>query len=170
MFFRFVSLVSLLLPTANLLSQSLPLPAEKSAATAQHFVCNTGYTSEQCHLQMAKLKQVLDKYPADRLGEWTWVLIRSQDWKKIKRLTGLDPDSPAFTLLSRRETFFEEALVAPVPERSAQLIQQWSSSIDDLLTLAVTHELGHALCTEKDEHRADASGRLLRAGKEVSCR
>jgi hypothetical protein len=54
--------------------------------------------------------------------------------------------------------------------RSAELIKHWSSSIDELLQLAVTHEMGHALCNEEDEHRADANGRVLRAGGKLQCR
>ncbi|MGI8771832.1 MAG: hypothetical protein ACR2JE_10375 [Acidobacteriaceae bacterium] len=136
----------------------------------QHFVCNNGYTAALCRTQMDVLREVLGRYPAGDLGEWTWVLVRSEDWKPIKRRLRLDPDSPAFSFLERRETFIEEALVAPVPGRSAELITQWSSSIDDLLTLAITHELGHALCNEADEHKADAYGRLLRAGRLHVCR
>jgi len=119
---------------------------------------------------MEVLRGTLARYPSGTLGEWTWVLVRSQDWKPIKRRLRLDPDSPAFSFLPRRETFIEEALVAPVPGRSAELIVHWSSSIDDLLTLAITHELGHALCNEQDEHKADAYGRLLRTGRLPDCR
>ncbi|MGI8773366.1 MAG: hypothetical protein ACR2JE_18230 [Acidobacteriaceae bacterium] len=118
---------------------------------------------------MEVLRGVLARYPSGTLGEWTWVLVRSGDWKPMKRRLRLDSDSPAFSFLARRETFIEEALVAPVPGRSAELIVHWSSSIDDLLTLAITHELGHALCNEQDEHKADAYGRLLRTGRLPDC-
>jgi len=30
--------------------------------------------------------------------------------------------------------------------------------MDDLLNLALTHELGHALCNERNERKADANG------------
>jgi hypothetical protein len=146
-------------------------PSPRSASGGQpHFVCNTGYSVELCRRQMDVLRGVLGRYPSGALGEWTWVLVRSGDWKPIKRRLRLDPDSPAFSFLPRRETFIEEALVAPVPGRSAELIVHWSSSIDDLLTLAVTHELGHALCNEQDEHKADAYGRSLRTGRLPDCR
>jgi len=60
--------------------------------------------------------------------------------------------------------------VSPVTERRAELIRQWSLGMDDLLKLAVTHELGHALCDEKNEKKADAYGEELRKGVTVSCR
>lgn len=144
--------------------------AQPVSVVHQHFVCNTGYTKEHCEQQMRALSAVLDRYPARALGEWTWVLVRSEDWKGIKHRIGGEPDSPAFSSLAQRETFFEEALVVPVPARSAELIKHWSSSIDQLLELAVTHELGHALCHEENEYKADAYGQLLRAGKALNCR
>jgi len=38
-----------------------------------------------------------------------------------------------------------------------------------LLDLAVTHELGHAICHDQDERRADDYGRELRQKKTVDC-
>jgi hypothetical protein len=136
----------------------------------QHFVCNAGYSQQECHDQMSALRPLLNKYGASRLGDWTWVLIKSQDWKAIQSIHGMDPDSPAFTVLNLRETFFEEALVTPVPERRVELIRQWSLGMDDLLKLAVTHELGHALCNERNERKADAYGELLRKDQAVQCK
>jgi hypothetical protein len=136
----------------------------------QHFVCNTGYSLEECQRQMKILHAALDRHQAVNLGDWTWVLVRSMDWKPLKAKLRLNPDSPAFTALENRETFFEEALVAPVPGRSAELIKSWSSSMDDLLDLAVSHELGHALCHEHGEFKADSYGRSLREGKPIDCK
>jgi hypothetical protein len=150
---------------------SLTNPGKEEAAqqAPQHFVCNTGYSAQQCHEQTSVLRPLLDKYGADRLGDWTWVLVKSDDWKALQRQHRMDPDSPAFTVLDRRETFFEEALVSPVTTRRVELVRQWSLSMDDLLKLAVTHELGHALCSEKNEKNADAYGEQLRQGQPVQC-
>ena len=155
-------------------SQTLPLtnPAKENAVpqpASQHFVCNTGYSLQQCHEQMSVLRPLLDQYGAGRLGDWTWILVKSDDWKDFKRDHRMDPDSPAFTVLDRRETFFEEALVSPVMVRRVELVRQWSLGVDDLLKLAVTHELGHALCNEKNEKKADAYGEELRKGQTVVC-
>jgi hypothetical protein len=152
--------VSLTKPSNENIPQPIP----------QHFVCNTGYTPQQCHEQVSVLRPQLDKYGAARLGDWTWVLVKSDDWKELQRQHRMDPDSPAFTVLDRRETFFEEALVSPVTVRRAELVKQWSLGMDELLNLAVTHELGHALCSEKNERKADAYGAELRAGQAVVCK
>jgi hypothetical protein len=155
-------------------SQTVPLTnpakADVPEPVPQHFVCNTGYTPQQCHEQMAVLRPLLDKYGASRLGEWTWVLVKSDDWKELQLKHRMDPNSPAFSVLDRRETFFEEALVSPVAPRRVELVRQWSLGMDDLLKLAVTHELGHALCNEKNEKKADAYGEELRKGNTVSCK
>ena len=71
------------------------------------------------------LRKVLDKYPVGQLGEWTWVLVRSSDWKAIKAARGLDPDSPAFTYYAGKETFVEEVLVTQVPGRGGLLLVKW---------------------------------------------
>ena len=173
--FRF-TLSTLILTFALQLGIAQTVPLTDSARmdipqlVPQHFVCNTGYTLQQCHQQMSVLRLLLNKYGAGRLGDWTWVLVKSDDWMDMKRQHRMDPDSPAFTVLDRRETFFEEALVSSVTVRQVELVRQWSLGLDDLLKLAVTHELGHALCNEKNERKADAYGEQLRRGVAVVCK
>ena len=148
-----------------------PLGRSLPRAGQQHFACYKGYAPEACQQHAMALSRVLDRYQTTRdLPDWTWVFIRSDDWQQIKRRIRLDPNSPAFTSLKDRETFFEEALFARLPLRRAELVKYWSRSIDDLLELAVTHELGHVLCGEEDEHRADDYGRVLRSGGTVRCK
>lgn len=136
---------------------------------AQRFVCNTGYTMPECIRQASALREALKPYHPERLGEWTWVLVKSADWKVILLSRGLNPDSPAFTVLEKRQTFLEEALFAQVPKRSAELLRFWSVPLDKMLDLAITHELGHAICNMQDEHLADDYGRQLREGKNAEC-
>jgi hypothetical protein len=135
----------------------------------QHFVCHTGYTLEKCHADVAVLQKALAKYPVGQLGEWTWVLVRSEDWKAIVTPRGLNPDSPAFTYYPGKATFFEDALVAEVPRRRFNLQSSWGMSIEDLLVYAIAHELGHALCNERDEGKANRTAKLLRQGGPPSC-
>jgi hypothetical protein len=135
----------------------------------QHFVCSTGYSLSKCQADMAVLRKTLAKYRAAELGEWTWVLVRSADWKYFVMPHGIDPDSPAVTYLPKRETFIEEALVATVPQRVGELIVRWGMNIDDLLELAVTHELAHVLCNEPSEAKANRAARTLLEGKPLSC-
>src|SRR5215510_9772671 len=90
------------------------------------------------------------------LGEWTWILVRSDDWSPILRRVGRDPDSPAFTIPGRRQTFLEEALFRHSPGRSRILMEKLGVPLDQFLALAVSHELGHALCHETSEAQASA--------------
>jgi hypothetical protein len=135
----------------------------------QQFVCNTGYKQKECNEETVALRKALANYPVAQLGNWTWILVRSEDWKAIKLLRGLDPDSPAFTFYPKRETFIEEALVTQVPVRARELLLKWDMNRRDLLDLAVRHELGHALCNDANERNADRVARLLEQKKEISC-
>jgi hypothetical protein len=151
-------------------SKCAPPQGRATIGSPQHFVCNTGYTLEKCQKDVAVLRKVLEKYPVEQLGEWTWVLVRSVDWKEIKVTRKMDPNSPAFTYYSQRETFLEEALVAEVGLRRVDLLLVWGMSIDNLLDYAVSHELGHALCNERNEAEAERVARLLRKGNLSPCR
>src|ERR1700756_2326478 len=150
-------------------SQAVAEAGPPVGAPAQHFVCNIGYSLSKCKADMAVLRKTLAKYPAAELGEWTWVLVRSADWKYVVMPRGIDPDSPAFTYLPKRETFIEEALVAIVPQRAGDLILRWQMSTDDLRELAVAHELAHVLCNEANEAKANRAARTLLEGNPLSC-
>lgn len=144
-------------------------PRPQKGAAIQHFVCNTGYTVERCRNDLAALRSALAKYPVAQLGDWTWILVRSEDWKAILLPRGLDPDSPAFTYYPKRETFIEEALVTEVPGRHRELLLKWNMGLRDLLEFAIAHELGHALCNDRDEWNANRVGQMLRDGNTPSC-
>jgi hypothetical protein len=116
------------------------------------------------------LRKALANYPVAQLGNWTWILVRSEDWKAILLPRGLDPHSPAFTFYPKRETFIEETLVTQVPMRGSELLLKWNMSTRDLLDLAIRHELGHALCNDANERNADRVAKLLEQGKTISCR
>jgi hypothetical protein len=134
-----------------------------------HFVCSKGYTMEKCYEQVAVLRSTLAKYPLAQVGEWTWILVRSEDWKAIVVPRGLDPDSPAFTYSAKRETFIEEALVADVPGRRGELKARWHIRADKLRELVAAHELGHAFCNDRSEAVANQQAERLRDGKTPSC-
>jgi len=136
---------------------------------AQKFVCNTGYSRKQCDEEMTVLRKALANYPASDLGEWTWVLVRSEDWKLILLAHGLSPGTAALTAVGAKTTFFEGALVAGPSGRVSELIDIWHVGRDGLLDLAVRHELGHALCNDANERRADRIARLLEQRKPISC-
>ena len=123
-----------------------------TALSNQEFHCHTGYPLAQCQRDILQLKSVLAHYPLQGLGHWTWVLVRSQDWKPISRHLQLNPESPAFTALEPRETFLEEAMFAHGPERIAELMDEWQSSMPDLLELEIRRTHGTRALEEMIEH------------------
>lgn len=151
------------------LTSAVPAPQPQATASVQRFVCNTGYTIEKCRTDIAVLRKTLAKFPVAGFGAWTWVLVKSEDWKSIVVPRGLSPDSPAFTYYEKRETFIEEALVAEIPGRRRDLLLKWHMSMQNLLDFAVAHELGHALCNEKDEQKANRVAKMLRQGQPFVC-
>ena len=153
---------------------NIPLPPSTAArpqpeVSLQHFVCSRGYTVERCYQDVALLRQTLAKYPLPQVQEWTWILVRSEDWKAIVLPRGLDPDSPAFTYSAKRQTFIEEALVADVPWRADELRARWHMQADKLRDLVAAHELGHALCKDRSETIANQQAERFQHGKSPSC-
>lgn len=146
-----------------------PGNARRSAST-QHFVCDKGYSQNECDNQMAVLRKAIAKYSVPELGEWTWVLVRSGRWELILRNRRLNPDVPALTDPVGRATFFEEALVAGSPGRIVLLMVVWHMGREKLLDLAIRHELGHALCDEPSEAEAARVADLLEQNRPISCR
>jgi len=135
----------------------------------QKFVCNLGYTVVGCRWQRAIVQKMVVQYHREDLGDWTWVLVRAEDWKDLMRKLHLNPESPAFTALDLRETFLEESLITPKPERAKELMDEFRIPLDELLDLAVTHELGHAICHGGTEFMAEQFGKRLRAGLHPYC-
>ena len=140
------------------------------SAPERHFVCNTGYTLKQCNEEMVVLKKALKNYPTFDLGEWTWVLVRSEDWRLILLARRLDSNIPALTDPAARTTFFEEVLVAGASGRMSELMAVWHMGRESLLDSAIRHELGHALCNDASEMNADFVARLLEQKKPIFCR
>src|SRR3954470_7855153 len=89
----------------------------------QHLFCNSGYKERECLHQLAILTRKLERFHADAAGEWTWVLVRTDDWPQLMKTHGLNPNSPAFSALDRHETYLEETLVTLNPVRSVKLME-----------------------------------------------
>src|SRR5262249_9341817 len=149
-------------------------PAFRASADKEdspfEFYCHTGYTLAECVVQHDRLRALLMKFNLRNLGQWRWVLVRSEDWGPILRRVGRDADSPAFTVLENRVTFLEEALFVPVPGRDHTLLEKWRVPPLELLEYAVAHELGHAVCGERDERQASVYGRELIDSSAIRCR
>ena len=90
-------------------------------------------------------------------------------WKGLVRSQGGDPVSPAFSMLEQRVTLMDGGLFTGSASRNKELLERFGMTGPNLLNLAITHEMGHAICQEKDERRADDYGRELRDGKIPDC-
>lgn len=147
-------------------------PTDLSAQThacKQHFACNIGYTKQECQAATAVLKNVVERYPVDALGQWTWVLVRTADWKYVLPAKGINMNDPAFSNLTKRISFLDGSLVDRVSIRGLELRMIWHMPIEDLLDLTIRHELAHALCNDRDESRTNRAAIALKDGTPLSC-
>jgi hypothetical protein len=135
----------------------------------QRFLCAKPYSIPECDKQVVILQAALRRYPIEGLGQWTWILVRSEDWKPILTRVQMGPNSPAFSILERRQTFLEEALLVANPKRQLELLNKWNIPFDKFLDFAIRHELGHAFCSESDEIKAERLGQGLRKGEGPVC-
>ena len=168
---RLKTLLRLLAPFSLLLQWEVSTVASaQTQAPKQHFACNVGYTPHDCQVAITVLRNALAQYPVHAVGEWTWVLVRSEDWKQLLSNGGFDSNNPAFSYLPKRETFFDGSLVVKESTRGMELSVEWHMPIEDLLDLAIRHELAHALCNERDEIKINRAAVALKNGTPLSCR
>jgi len=151
-----------------LAAQTNGTASAQKQAPKQHFVCS--YTPRECQAAMTVLGKTLERYHGEGLGEWTWVLVRTEDWKRLLAERRFDPNHPAFSYLPKRETFLDGALVVRSPIRGVELSAMWHMAIEDLFDLAIRHELAHALCNDPDETKAERAAIALKNGAPLSCR
>jgi hypothetical protein len=144
--------------------------ANDSIPVTIHFFCSQGYDKEECLLDTTALRKALAPYPLQLLGEWSFYLVLAPDWKPLARSQGGPAVSPAFSLLLGRATVMDRSLFAGTADRKLEL-GKWSGipAGPALVDIAVTHELGHALCQEKNERLANEYGKELRSGKVPDC-
>jgi hypothetical protein len=133
------------------------------------FSCTQDYDRQACLKDSISLRHALAPYPLDQLGAWSFVLAPSGNWTNLVHSLGGDPISPAFSIIEQRTTVMERSLFSATPSRSKDLLLTFGVIGNALLDLAVTHELGHAICHDQDERRADDYGRALREKKPVAC-
>jgi hypothetical protein len=145
------------------------LDATVSIPKTIQFFCTQDYDREACLKDSIALRHALAPYPLDQLGAWSFVLAPSDDWKNLVRNLGGNPTSPAFSIIEQRTTVLERSLFSATPSRNKELLLTFGVIGSALLDRAVTHELGHGVCQERDERRADDYGRKLRHTKTVVC-
>jgi hypothetical protein len=135
----------------------------------QRFICDDGSDRNQCRQEVAAIRMELMHYPTAVPAHWSWVIVRSEDWSPLTRKLHLDRRSPAFTAIDERETFLEEALFSPLPTRTSELVRDFHVPFEQLLAVALSHELGHAICHGGDESTANRISDQLRSGKRPDC-
>jgi hypothetical protein len=158
-----------LLLWAFLASNAAAGPRRPVGVPPQKFVCDVGYDQKLCSQQMAVFRKALARYPVERLGPWTWILVRSSDWNRLLRERRLHPETPALTYLPAHQTFFDEALLVPQSLRANELTESWHMGMPELLDLTIAHEFAHSLCVDVNEARTVQRSRVLRRGGSLSC-
>lgn len=158
-------------PVSCFAQQNSPLRAYPAGNWgSQTFLCESGFPAGDCKSDFEILKSHLQNYPTAQLGVWTWVIVQSNHWKELGRSLGLDSASPAYSAIEDRLTLIDESmLVQRDANRNAELILKFDLPLSKLIDLAITHEMGHALCGFKDEYKADAVGKRLREGTLPYC-
>jgi len=155
--------------TQTLKLVTVHFPASGPTPNTIQFLCSQNYDRAECVKDAKTLWQAIATYPVDRLGAWSYVLVPADDWKPLVRGQGGDPVSPAFSMLDQRMTLLDASLFSGSAGRNKELMQRFDMIGLPLLDLAVTHELGHGICQEKNERRAEDYGRQLRGGKTPGC-
>ena len=155
--------------TQNLKMIAVRFPANGSTPNMIQFLCSQKYDRTACMKDATALRQALMSYPVQLLGAWSFVLVPADDWKTLVRSQGGDSVSPAFSMLEQRLTLLDSSLFSASASRNKELMQRFSLMGSALVELAITHEMGHGICQEKDERRADDYGRELRDGKIPDC-
>jgi hypothetical protein len=145
--------------------------ADGAIASSIHFFCSEGYDKDECLHDVAALRKALAPYPLRLLGEWSFYLVLAPAWKPLAQRHGGPAVSPAFSLLLGRATVMDRSLFTGSADRNIEL-EKWSGIPvgPALVDVAVTHELGHAICQEKNERLANEYGKEMREGKLPSCK
>ena len=139
------------------------------ATKSVQFFCTQDYNRDECFHHALELRRVLMPYPLERLATWSFVLVPAYKWKDLVGALGGPTHSPAFTIFEQRTTVMESSLFSATATRSAELLHVFGVTGEALLDLAVNHELGHCVCPDQDERKADDYGRELRKGKIPDC-
>jgi hypothetical protein len=155
--------------TQNLKVISLRVPPNGQTPVAIQFLCSQSYDRAECVKDATALRQAMSPYPTQLLGEWSFVLVSADDWKAMVQRLGGDPVSPAFSMLDQRMTLLDGSLWVASATRNKELLERFRKIGPALVDLAVTHEMGHGICQEKDEQRADDYGKELRSDKVPDC-
>ena len=124
--------------------------ANGSTPNAIQFLCSQKYDRAECVKDATVLRQAMSPYPTQLLGAWSFVLVPADDWKSLVRGQGGDPVSPAFSMFDQRVTLLDGSLFVASANRNKELLQHFAKVGPALVDLAITHEMGHAICQENE--------------------
>ncbi len=144
-------------------------PVQEQQQNTQHLSCSVGYAHQECVEHLSRLRAVLDQFSTSRLGDWSWILVSSEEWMPLLRRLRLDNRSVAFSSVEQRTVVLQESLFPSHGEAADRLARNLKVPVDQLLPMAVSHELGHILCRDADEAAANRVGEQLRNGKTAEC-
>ena len=96
-------------------------------------------------------------------------MVSIEEWDATANRLHLPPERPVFSSLKANTTFIAQLLFSGPVDRRAELLKLFRVPWDQLLSLAMSHELGHALCHESDEGTAAVYGEQVLAGKFPAC-
>jgi hypothetical protein len=133
------------------------------------FFCSVDYKQSECADDVRTLQRNLVRYRPAQLGDWSFALETTHEWTELVKRLGGPPESPALTILTRKLTLIDRSLFFATANRYAQLTRAFGVTGQDLIELAISHELGHAICADLDETHAQQYGRKLREGKRIDC-
>jgi hypothetical protein len=135
----------------------------------QHFSCTLDYPAGRCLGDLRQLAHLLEPYNTGSLGAWQWVIVARPEWKPLCTALGVDEATPAMTSFLDHQTLLDEALFAVFPDRRSELAQTFRVPPAQLLTLALTHELGHAVCRDASEIGAEGFAEEIRRRRPGRC-
>ena len=135
----------------------------------QHFSCTVEYVAARCVRDLQRLHHLLEQYNADGLGAWQWIIVARSEWKPFCVRLGVDFASPAMTSFVDHLTFFDEALFDFDLARASEFVRKFRVPWKELLPLALTHELGHAVCRDAAEERAEFFAAEIRQHRPGRC-
>ena len=144
-------------------------PAQDQTRPTQHLYCSVGYERQECARHLAKLKAVLIQYPTGRLGDWIWIIVSSGEWGPLLGRLQIDHRSVAFSNMEQRTTVLEEPLFLPRGVLTDKLARDLQVRPDQLVSMAVSHELGHVLCHDASEAAANRVAEQVQNGKNPEC-
>jgi hypothetical protein len=155
--------------TQNLKMISVRFPANGSTPNTVQFLCSQKYERTVCMKDASALRQAMARYPTQLLEQWSFSLVPADDRKALVRSQERRPGQSGVLDAGSAVDVAGCEIVCWKSHRNKELLQRFNLMGATLVDLAITHEMGHGICQEKDEHRADDYGRELRSGKIPDC-